>query len=463
MTTPLPLFSRSSRTSTLHTALVALAVLAGCSSNNAEVDDPSPQACPAPTGAGTMHQEDITENQTWKHSDGPHFVKGKVAVRDGATLTIEPCVEVRMAAGASLDAGVQGTTERGVIEAKGDEKRPIRFLREGEQAFSSIGVFAPSKASLAHASISGAGSDPFREKSSIFVVGDGKAPGEGQLLVDQVRVEGSEGHGVVLTVAAAFVEGSRGLVVKGSGSASVPYPLVVGEHALDRLPDGDLTGNHRDEILVREDLANGHVGLQVDATMRRRSVPYHIGTEDGEPLRIGGGKGGLATLTIEAGTELRFHPGVMLRVQASPTAPLGALKAMGTATSPVRFSSASDSPKAGDWAGLYFESPMADANEIAHAIIEHAGGYCSCSLVSCSPIEAYEAAIVLDGEAPSRAFLRDSVIRDSARHGILRSWLDHEDIDFLASNSFERLAGCKQTTPMLSGMSCPDVKFSCEQ
>ncbi len=104
---------------------------------------------------------------------------------------------------------------------------------------------------------------------------------------------------------------------------------------------------------------------------------------------------------------------------------------------------------------------MADQNELSHSEIEYAGGCCSCSLASCSPVQTYDGAVVFDGAAPSRAFMRQSVIRDSPGHGVVRSWLDRGDVDFRAGNTFERVAGCAQTAPMRSGVSCPRQDDAC--
>lgn len=440
-------------------AALAGGVALGCSSPSTPAPD---EACPAPPGEGVTHAADVTSDETWRAADGPHRVEGRVAVRDGATLTIEPCAEVQLAPGASLDAGVQGTNERGRIVALGEAERPIAFSPSDDGAWSSLGVFAPSEAELAHATLRGGGSDAFRDHATVYVVGGGVVPSQGTLAVDHVAVEGSAGHGVVLAGAASFAAGSAELSISGSGTAHPGFPMVIGQHAIDALPSGDLRGNAIDEILVREDLANGYVGLQTDATMRALSVPYRIGTEDGEPMRIGSSAGtGFATLTIEPGVELRFHPGTMLRILSSPDAPVGAIVARGTAEAPVRFTSGAAAPAPGDWAGLYFESPVAASNEIGFVTIKYAGGYCSCVLSSCSPIEYSEAAIVFDGGAPPSAFVHDTAIRMSAGHGIFRSWLDAADVDFSATNTFEGIAGCNQTVPVLSDVVCPSEDYAC--
>jgi len=395
--------------------------------------------------------------------DGPHFVNGRLSIRAGAELVVEPCVEVRLGPGAFIDVGAPNMGEKATLSARGEPTRPIVFTRAGEAAWSSIAVFAPATAALAHVTLRGGGSDVEREASTIYVAGTGDLPSAAPLFVDHVTVESSRGHGIVLAKAAAFAPSSAALQVHASGDDASPQPLVIGQHALGSIPSGDLRGNRRDEVLVREDLASGFLGLQVDRTMQALSVPYRIGTSDREPMRIGSSSGaGFATLTIDAGVTMRFSAGVGLRVLASPDRALGAIRALGTQEAPVTFTSAVDTPRPGDWPGLYFESPLAASNLVQSSIIAFAGGYCSCSLVSCSPVRVYDAAIVFDGAAPPTPFVRNTTIRDSAGHGVLRSWHDRADVDFLATNTFERIAGCKQTSPTFRDVVCPDVSYACE-
>lgn len=425
---------------------------------------PSPAAegqCPVITGPGTLHRADVTRDEVWRAADGPHVVRGRVAVRGSATLTLEPCAVLRFEPEASLDVGQQHRDEPARLIARGTAARPITLRRAGAAPWSSLAVFAPARAELAGVTVEGAGSDPFRERASVYVFGPGTAPNAGTVSVRGLTVRDGAGPGVVLAAAAAFVEGATELRVSGMQG----HPLVTGQHALHTLPDGDLRENAAPEVLVREDQANGFTGLQFDTRMRRLSVPYRVGTEDQEPLRVGSSaRRGFATLTLDPGVALRFHPGVALRVLSVPgERALGAIRALGTAAAPVRLTSARATPQAGDWPGIYFESPVAAQNELAHVELSYAGGYCSCSLVSCSPVRAYEGAVVFDGAAPPWPFVHDSVIRDSAGHGFVRSWLDRDDMGFLVTNRFERVAGCAQTAPMRSGVSCPRDEDACAE
>lgn len=70
------------------------------------------------------------------------------------------------------------------------------------------------------------------------------------------------------------------------------------------------------------------------------------------------------TLTLKAGTVLKFESGVRLQVD-------GTLKVEGTEATPVTFTSNSASPAAGDWSGIRINGGATDV-VIDHAVIEYA-------------------------------------------------------------------------------------------
>ncbi|MCP4709640.1 MAG: hypothetical protein GY869_13520, partial [Planctomycetes bacterium] len=80
-----------------------------------------------------------------------------------------------------------------------------------------------------------------------------------------------------------------------------------------------------------------------------------------------------ATLTIEAGVEIRFNGNLELTIGTSNLK--GALIAQGTVDDPILFTSNAEMPAPGDWQGICFEAPTDDALTILeHCIIEY-GGY----------------------------------------------------------------------------------------
>lgn len=432
--------------------LVGLVVFAACGGSDPGPDPKPPDTCP-PLGAGTRHAGPlIAADETWRAAESPHVVEAPLGVIGGAILTIEPCAVVRIAGGAGIEVGLPDGAETGRIVARGDAERPIRFVRDAAAPWSALVAHAPSRIELAHVGLDGGGAG---EAAALVGVGAGVTPASEVLFVDTVTVTGSAGSGVRLDRAGRFAAGSRALVVTGSGDA----PLVVGLHGLAGLPDGAYTGNAADEIVIDEDEANARPGLQASTTLRDLGVPYRVGSAAGDDLRVGANGGPLATLTLQAGVILRFQPEGSLRMVSDADGPRGRLLVQGSAARPVTFTSRAATDGPGAWAGLYFESPMAD-HDVAFARIERAGGDCACSLTTCSPVATFNGAVILDG-LPARAFVHDSVIADSAGHGFVRSWLDHDELDFAATNALQGVAACPQTMPELTGAVCPDEAYAC--
>ncbi|MGZ3449830.1 MAG: hypothetical protein ACXVEF_09540 [Polyangiales bacterium] len=75
-----------------------------------------------------------------------------------------------------------------------------------------------------------------------------------------------------------------------------------------------------------------------------------------------------ATLTIEPGVKLRFHPGTFLEIGHRGSK----LVARGTSDKPIVFTSAALSPKRGDWVGLVFDDTIGDS-VLERAVVEYAG------------------------------------------------------------------------------------------
>jgi len=432
--------------------LAVIAALAACGGG---APSEPPAGCP-PLGAGTRHAGlSIVADETWRADESPHLVESPLAIIEGATLTIEPCAVVRIAADAGIEVGLPDGAETGHLEARGDAERPIAFVRDGNAPWSALVVHAPSRIDLAHVELAGGGADELLGGATLVGVGAGVTPASEVLFIDTVTVAASAGDGVRLDRAARFAAGSRALAIAGSGAA----PLVVGLHGLQGLPDGDYTGNARDEIVIDEDHANARPGLQAHTTLRDLGVPYRVGGAPGDDLRVGANGGPPTTLTIAAGVMVRFQPEGSLRMVSDADGPRGTLLVQGSAARPVTFTSLADTDGPGAWSGLYFESPMAD-HDVAFARIERAGGDCACSLATCSPITTSNGAVIFDG-MPARAFIRDSVIVDSAGHGFVRSWLDHDELDFVAANELQGIAACPQTMPELTGVVCPDEAYAC--
>ncbi|HEY2367673.1 MAG TPA: hypothetical protein VGH87_14855, partial [Polyangiaceae bacterium] len=119
--------------------------------------------------------------------------------------------------------------------------------------------------------------------------------------------------------------------------------------------------------------------------------------------------------------------------------------ARGTADKPIVFTSASATPKAGDWLGVWFASHLDPSDALDHVTISYAGKV-STTIAGCPLNTAAQAALVIVGYEPSASFLTSSVISDSGKDGVFRGWIG-SPVDFSATNTFTNVPHCKQTNP----------------
>jgi hypothetical protein len=438
----------------------------GSENNPPPPPPPAPETCKAPTAGPTIHKGgDVAANEVWTADGSPHIIEQNVTIRNGATLTIEPCAEVRVAKGKYIHVAYPITPNTGTLIAEGTEHKPIKIVanKEGE-AWASLSIRAPGTASLKYVTFEGGGGGDFQDNTTVAAYGDNEDGSDPIISVDHVTIQKSIGPGAFLVNGAVFKQGSRDLTIKQSGSETVPYPIEIEEHGFDTLPTGSYTGNRKDEILVNP--AGGRTagsGLLADGTVHDRGVPYRIGTSVGDSLRIGGRTDEkLVTLTIEAGVVMKFHRGSALKVQhfTNQKPSTAALRALGTAAKPIVLTSAEDTPAAGDWMGLWFGGIPAATNQIDHVRIEYAGGDCGCILNTCSAIAQHEGAIIFTAQPPS-SFITNTQFKSISGHGITQGF-DGNFIDFRPTNNFDGVTGCAQTLPRDVTTQCPAPKPACD-
>ncbi len=427
-------------------------------------DGGAPVGCPAPTAGPTRHSGDVKDGEVWTAAGSPHIVEYDVNGRDGAVLTIEPCAEVRIAAEKRINVAAPLTPNTGTLIAEGTPTKPIKFTSDGSERWGSIYVVAPGTARFAYATFENGGGERFNDGATIVAQGDAEPPvADPVLFVDNVTIKKSRGTGIWLQQRSTFIAGSKDLTVTESGDDEGPYPLEISEHAIDALPTGKYTGNKKDEILIRTEGDGGAAsGLSADATLHDRGVPYHMGDSEGDYFTIGASDGKLVTLTIEPGVVMKFEPKTAFMVQHFSTElpSTAVVRAKGTAEKPIVFTSASPTPKAGDWRGLWFGGIPQAANVLDHVRIEYAGYDCACSLLTCSGnVEEYEGAVLFSMPPPS-AFITNSVFKEIAGHAITEGFIGSL-VNFRPTNTFEGVTGCVQTMPSHPS-ACPDPRPICD-
>jgi hypothetical protein len=412
----------------------------------------------------------VGANEHW--ATGVHVVPSTVSLTHATdSLTIDPCSEVRLA----KDVNVQ-LREGAQLVAEGTAENPIRFVRlASTDPWGALEAYAPSTISLAYATLEGGGSstEPGRaDYAGATLAADGNAVvglAPAVLKLAHVTVRQSNGLGVAL-VDTRFDPASTDLTVTGAGT----FPVYVSAGRATELPTGSYTGNATDAILLQD---VGPAGLSnsdpitADATLHDRGVPYQVGL-DGSDILVGNARteGPDATLTLEAGVTLRFtgagssHSST-LRVRGvernSVWVPQGTLIVTGTAAKPVTLTSASATPHAGDWMGLYFADVVSPRSRVDRLVVQYAGGWSDttgvCEASPHAPNYGADCSVILslDGDLGTSEFITNTQIQHGLGCGFYRGW-HGTDTDFRATNTFTDITGCSQSNIPPPGMQTCD-------
>src|SRR6185369_4428396 len=108
------------------------------------------------SGAGVMHQGELTTDETWSAAQSPHIVTADVVIRGGRKLTIEECALVLVRGHASIVVGANLVSDgTGTLVAHGSYQaapeiiRPVGITAEDQAAWwGSLQVWATGLADL---------------------------------------------------------------------------------------------------------------------------------------------------------------------------------------------------------------------------------------------------------------------------------------------------------------------------
>jgi hypothetical protein len=353
--------------------------------------------------AVTIHEDStITQPTTW--AAGVH--EQEVSLDIHATLTVEPCSEIRL-----KDGVIVIVSEGGALSLIGTADCPITITSArtspapGDWGYIEIDASASGPDTvLRHVTVEYGGGLTY---GSIWV-----APGASIEISDStVRRSASVG-----------VEARPGAKLRsfaGNTLTQSDRPLVVGVNEAGELGPGTYTGNKTDVIELAQDT------VTADATWQALGVPFR--TVDG--FSIGGPQP--AVLTLAAGAVLQLGSAANLTVDSG-----GGLTLDGAADSPATITSAQQVPAPGDWGYVQFLAGSVKSGcALRHAVIEHGGGlgYGSIYLAENASVEISDSTVRHSAdvgvEARLGASLRNfagNTLSDCAKEGLVID-PDHAD------------------------------------
>ncbi|HET9953909.1 MAG TPA: hypothetical protein VFQ61_05380 [Polyangiaceae bacterium] len=300
----------------------------------------------------------VVKDTTLTRACSPYELARGLQVLDGATLTIEPGVELRFAADQGLEVGA-ADGRAGRLVAEGSAEAPITLVAAGQtradakpqdSAWRGIRFYSGTLPGsvLAHARVSGAGlsqtAGAAAEEAGCVTVTGVK---HGALRLVQLQLESCNPAALVLRGGGVqlsglhFAHSSVGLSSDAQSAAALPTDIEYREVANNVITGG----------VISDHTVWGPQGRPFDVR---------------GPVTVGGAN--RPALILQAGVELRFgaEAGLLVGTQGP-----GVLKAMGTRESPVKLQPLANG---GAWRGLRFGAETLPGSSLEFTELSGADG-----------------------------------------------------------------------------------------
>ena len=370
-------------------------------------------------GGGTPTQEihhsgTVSSDETWD-AQHIHIVDDNLYIENNATVTIEAGATVKVNQNVFIYVGYNSP---GGLVAVGTAPKRITFTANTPHPSAGFwggiyfaeSAFPTSKLEFCDIEYAGDDSGWGEGDGGVLIQGSGATGPAIKVANCNIRYIGapnSGAFGIVLAWGGHFAANSEGNTITNCDG----YPIKIDAAFAHTLSLGSFTGNGIDRILVNTDSSSAYA-VQTTCTWINPGVPYEITSN----LYVEGPSN--PVLTIEAGATLLFRSGYGLIVGYSSN---GGLKAQGTPSAPITFSSVSASPSRGDWVGIFFH-PDALACTLSYCVVEYGGADSGTSGYDGDDFHGDDGNIAILDNAYNKVTIEHCTIRESAGYGIIRGW-----------------------------------------
>lgn len=383
----------------LLTITALLFIFSSCEKD--EVDPVDPISC-------EIHiTDDITENTTWE-AFCTYYIDRDIDVTNDAILTIEPGTVIKFAQGMELTVSDGGSSSGNII-AVGTKDKMILFTSQAQ---------IPSKGDWDGIWLySGCNASKF-DYCKIEYAGNYKwSGGSGAITsnhannteIDNCIFENNDDYGVrIYQNQSALSSFTNNVFINNTSN-----DLNIYAYHVSSIGEGNVFS--KDIIVVGSD-----VDAPGDVLWTKQNAHYIIINSG---VTVGSATG--TKLIIEAGTSIQLPQAYGIDI-AYASSRFGSIEAIGTATEPISFSSASFTPSKGDWTAITFYDGCAAGSLFDYCNFSYGGGYVGAP-----------AMIVFKFGQGSTTTIKNCSFSNSEGYGIM---LDQPNTDTsyptLSSNSF---------------------------